>query len=215
MNLKERLALRKVATYRIGWIERRYLKRKMESCRSIIKGVETKINYLPELVYFYEENSSKIKQKSTDTSQFRTPLTWDTFNTIILSLRIAWNEIHPYPFTENDIVYPGKYVEELDELSEYILSLTDTAVRLFGLDLVIDYAAHIVFDEKSIPPMYLSHFEIMIKYLKRYVKDHTFDSLKIFTPRMLELAKQLIQYAETTRNIDPIVPLKTESEDSL
>lgn len=215
MNLKEQLALRKVATYRIGWIERKFLKRKMESCRSILRGVETKINYLPELVYFYAENSSKITQTPIDTSQFRTSLTWDTFNTIILSLRTAWNEIHPYPFTENDIVYPGKYVEELDELSEYILSLTDTAVRLFGLEPVIDHAAHMVFDEKSIPFMHIYHFDIMIKYLKRYVKDHTFDSLKIFTPHMLELAKQLIQYAETTRNIDPIVPLKTESEVSL
>ena len=215
MNLRERLALRRVATYRIGWIERKYLKRKMESCRSILKGVETKINYFSELMYFYEENFTNIKQQTINTSQFRTPLTWDTFNTVILSLHTAWNEIHPYPFKENDIVYPGKYVEELDELSEYILRLTYTAVRLFGLDLVIDYAAYIVFDEKSIPPMYISHFEIMIKYLKRYVKDHTFDSLKIFTPRMLVLANQLIQYAETTRNIDLIVPLKTESEDSL
>ena len=94
MNLKEQLALRKVATYRIGWIERKYLKRKMESCRSILKGAETKINYLPELVYFYAENSSKITQTPIDASQFRTSLTWDTFNTIILSLRTAWNEIH-------------------------------------------------------------------------------------------------------------------------
>lgn len=214
MNLKERLALRKVATYRISWIERKYLKRKMESCRSILNRVETKINYFPELMYFYEENSTKSKQ-SMDTSKFRTPILWDTFNTIILSLRTAWNEIHPYPFKENDIVYPGKYVEQLDKLSEDILSLTEMVVHLFGLDIIIDHAAHIIFDEKMIPPMYISHFEIMIKYLKRYVKDHTFDSLEIFTPRMLELARELIQYAETTRNIDPIVPLKTESEDSL
>ena len=215
MNLREQLALRKVATYRINWIERRHLKRKIESCKSILERVETKINYLPELMYFYVINSTDSKQESIDTSKFRAPLLWDTFNTIILSLRSAWNEIHPYPFKENDIVYPGEYVEEMDGLSEYILTLTDVAIRLFGLEHVIRYSAHLIADETPIPPMYVSHFEIMIKYLKRYVKDHTFDPLKIFTPCMLEQTNQLIQYAETKRNKGPIIPLKTESEDSL
>lgn len=215
MNLKERLALRKVATYRINWMERNYLKRKIESCKSILNRVETKINYLPELMYFYVINSTNSKQESIDTSKFRAPVLWDTFNTIILSLRSAWNEIHPYPFKENDIVYPGEYVEEMDGLSEYILTLTDVAIRLFGLEHVIKYSAQLIADETTIPPMYVSHFEIMIKYLKRYVKDHTFDPLKIFTPYMLESTNKLIQYAETKRSIDPIVPLKTESEDSL
>ena len=215
MNLKERLALRKVATYRISWMEQKCLKQKIESCKSILKRVETRINNYPELMYFYIDNPPKSEEQSIDASKFRTPLLWATFNATILSLRAAWDEIHPYPFEENDIVYPGEYVEELDGLSEYILTLTDVAVRVFGLDGVIDYSAHLIFDETPIPPMYVSHFEIMIKYLKRYVKDHTFDPLKIFTPRMLELANQLIQYAETNRKIFPIIPLKIESEDSL
>ena len=44
MNLKERLALRKVATYRINWIERKYLKRRMDACSTILTRVETKVD---------------------------------------------------------------------------------------------------------------------------------------------------------------------------
>ena len=206
MNLKERLALRKVATYRINWIERKYLKRRMDACSTILTRVETKVDNLSGILNISNE---------IDTL-YRSPLLWYTFNNIIICLHTAWNEIHPYPFKENDIVYPGKYVDEMDTLSSSILGLVQTVVIEFKLDAVIEYSAHLIFDKQDVvPPLYVSHFEIMIKYLKRYVKDHTFDPLKIFTPRMLELANQLIQYAETNRNIYPIKPLKTESEDSL
>ena len=216
MNLKERLALRKVATYRISHFERRYLKRHMNACKAIIDGAETKINYLPEMVNFYAGDCPGHKGQPKKDYGFRAPMTWYTFNTIIVSLHTAWREIHPYPFEENDIVYPGKYVDQLDELSARILSLSQMAVSFFGMDKTIDHAAHVIFDkEEEIPPLYISHFEIMIKYLKRYVKDHAFDSLCLFTPRSLQLAKQLIDYEESTRNAGPTVPLKTESEDSL
>lgn len=215
MNLKERLALRKVATYKIGYLERKYLKRRMNACRAIIEGAETKINYLPELIYFYNNGSPGHKGQPKKDSGFRAPMAWYTFNNIVVGLHTAWREIHPYPFEENDIVYPGKYVEQLDELSAKILSLSQMAVNFFGLDKTIEHVAHVIFDKNEIPPLYISHFEIMVKYLKRYVKDHAFDSLCLFTPRSLQLAKQLIDYEESTRHADPVVPLKTESEEPL
>ena len=86
MNLKERLALRKVATYRINWIERKYLKRRMDACSAILTRVETKV-----------DNLSGILNISTEVETlYRSPLLWYTFNNIIVSLHTAWNEIHPY-----------------------------------------------------------------------------------------------------------------------
>lgn len=168
MNLKERLALRKVATYRINWIERKYLKRRMDACSTILTRVETKVDNLSGILNISNE---------IDTL-YRSPLLWYTFNNIIICLHTAWNDIHPYPFKENDIVYPGKYVDEMDALSSAILGLVQTAVIEFKLDAVIEYSAHLIFDKQDVvPPLYVSHFEIMIKYLKRYVKDHSFDPL--------------------------------------
>ena len=206
MNLKERLALRKVATYRINRIERKYLKRRMDACSTILTRVETKV-----------DNLSGILNISNDIDTlYRSPLLWSTFNNIIICLHTAWNEIHPYPFKENDIVYPGKYVDEMDALSSSILGLVQTAVIEFKLDAVIEYSAHLIFDEQDVvPPLYVSHFEIMIKYLKRYVKDHSFDPLCLFTPASLKSAKKLIEYAESSESYETSVPLKTESEDSL
>ena len=206
MNLKERLALRKVATYRINWIERKYLKRRMDACSTILTRVETKV-----------DNLAGILNISNDIDTlYRSPLLWSTFNNIIICLHTAWNEIHPYPFKENDIVYPGKYVDEMDALSSSILGLVQTAVIEFKLDAVIEYSAHLIFDEQDVvPPLYVSHFEIMIKYLKRYVKDHSFDPLCLFTPASLKSAKKLIEYAESSESYETSVPLKTESEDSL
>ena len=206
MNLKERLALRKVATYRINWIERKYLKRRMHACSTILTRVETKV-----------DNLSGILNISNDIDTlYRSPLLWSTFNNIIICLHTAWNEIHPYPFKENDIVYPGKYVDEMDALSSSILGLVQTAVIEFKLDAVIEYSAHLIFDEQDVvPPLYVSHFEIMIKYLKRYVKDHSFDPLCLFRPASLKSAKKLIEYAESSESYETSVPLKTESEDSL
>ena len=206
MNLKERLALRKVATYRINWIERKYLKRRMDACSTILTRVETKV-----------DNLSGILNISNDIDTlYRSPLLWSTFNNIIICLHTAWNEILPYPFKENDIVYPGKYVDEMDALSSSILGLVQTAVIEFKLDAVIEYSAHLIFDEQDVvPPLYVSHFEIMIKYLKRYVKDHSFDPLCLFTPASLKSAKKLIEYAESSESYETSVPLKTESEDSL
>ena len=206
MNLKERLALRKVATYRINWIERKYLKRRMDACSAILTRVETKV-----------DNLSGILNISTEVeSLYRSPLLWYTFNNIIVSLRTAWDEIHPYPFKENDIVYPGKYVDEMDDLSSAILGWAQTAVVEFKLDAVIENSAHLIFDKQdTVPPLYVSHFEIMLKYLKRYVKDHSFDPLCLFTPTSLKAAKKLIEYAESSESYETSVPLKTESEDSL
>ena len=206
MNLKERLALRKVATYRINWIERKYLKRRIDACSTILTRVETKV-----------DNLSGILNISDDIDTlYRSPLLWHIFNNIIICLHTAWNEIHPYPFKENDIVYPGKYVDEMDALSSSILGLVQTAVIEFKLDAVIEYSAHLIFDKQDVvPPLYVSHFEIMIKYLKRYVKDHSFDPLCLFTPASLKSAKKLIEYAESSESYETSVPLKTESEDSL
>ena len=206
MNLKERLALRKVATYRINWIERKYLKRRIDACSTILTRVETKV-----------DNLSGILNISNDIDTlYRSPLLWSTFNNIIICLHTAWNEIHPYPFKENDIVYPGKYVDEMDALSSSILGLVQTAVIEFNLDAVVEHSAHLIFDEQDVvPPLYVSHFEIMIKYLKRYVKDHSFDPLCLFTPASLKSAKKLIEYAESSESYETSVPLKTESEDSL
>ena len=206
MNLKERLALRKVATYRINWIERKYLKRRMDACSTILTRVEIKVDNLSGILNISNE---------IDTL-YRSPLLWSTFNNIIICLHTAWNEIHPYPFKENDIVYPGKYVDEMDALSSSILGLVQTAVIEFKLDAVIEYSAHLIFDEQDVvPPLYVSHFEIMIKYLKRYVKDHSFDPLCLFTPASLKSAKKLIEYTESSESYETSVPLKTESEDSL
>ena len=206
MNLKERLALRKVATYRINWIERKYLKRRMDACSTILTRVETKV-----------DNLSGILNISNDIDTlYRSPLLWCTFNNIIICLHTAWNEIHPYPFKENEVVYPGKNVDEMNALSSSILGLVQTAVIEFKLDAVIEYSAHLIFDKQDvIPPLYVSHFEIMIKYLKRYVKDHSFDPLCLFTPASLKSAKKLIEYAESSESYETSVPLKTESEDSL
>ena len=178
----------------------------MDACSTILTRVETKV-----------DNLSGILNTSNDIDTlYRSPLLWSTFNNIIICLHTAWNEIHPYPFKENDIVYPGKYVDEMDALSSSILGLVQTAVIEFNLDAVVEHSAHLIFDEQDVvPPLYVSHFEIMIKYLKRYVKDHSFDPLCLFTPASLKSAKKLIEYAESSESYETSVPLKTESEDSL
>lgn len=210
MGLFEELALRKVATCKIGCFQRKRIEKQIEEVSKLTSKVEYDLFVLERVLHahcVYPE-----KERAGETVAFRSPLIWCKFNDNMFRLKLAWNCIHPFPFSEDDIVYPGYIVNDLERSESLILDKVTKFTNEFNLSGVIHRAADIfLYNKEEIPPNYYSHFDIMMKYLKRYVKDRTFAPLQIFSPEDLDLVKQLIKYEESCR--EPFLPIPKESEE--
>lgn len=210
MSLFDEMALRKVATYKIGYFQKRRIEKQIEEISKIISKSNFHLFTLEGAMYSHQVYPEK--ERAGETVAFRSPLLWCKFNENILRLHYAWNLIHPFPFSEDDIVYPGYLVDDLERAS---FTIQDKVVQLtlaFNLSGIIARAADIfLYEKEEIPPNYYSHFDITMKYLKRYVKDRTFEPLNIFSPEDLKLVKQLIKYEESHR--EPFLPIPKESEE--
>lgn len=210
MDLFEELALRKVATCKIGYFQRKRIEKQIKEVSKITSKVEYDLFVLEGILHahcVYPE-----KERGGETVAFRSPLIWCKFNDNMIRLKLAWQCIHPFPFSEDDIVYPGYIVNDLERTESLILDKVVKFTNEFNLSGVIHRAADIfLFQKEEIPAMYYSHFTIMMHYLKRYVKDRTFEPLHIFTPDDLHLAKELVKYYESSR--EPFLPIPKESEE--